>query len=136
MLIKINVWVRTVLLIVGVGAFVVGCAPRETILDTAANGTQFETAQDQTFYIRLESNPTTGYRWEVIEIDEAVVIQVGDAVFETISPEDPPLPGAGGTETFQFDAIGPGETTLKLVYHRPWEDETPLDTFTLTVIVP
>jgi inhibitor of cysteine peptidase len=47
------------------------------------------------------------------------------------------LVGAPGVETLRFQAVDSGETTLQLVYHRPWEaGVAPLETFAALVIVP
>ncbi|OQY85422.1 MAG: hypothetical protein B6D41_14370 [Chloroflexi bacterium UTCFX4] len=48
------------------------------------------------------------------------------------------MPGAGGTQTFTFNAAGKGKTTLTLIYVRPWETNvtpTPNDIFTANVTV-
>ncbi len=46
------------------------------------------------------------------------------------------LPGASAMEVLRFEAAGAGQTTLKLVYHRPWEkDVEPLQTFSIEVVV-
>ena len=54
----------------------------ETVaVGAAVNGSQVELASGQELEVTLESNPTTGYSWEVVEVDKAVLIQVGDAEF-------------------------------------------------------
>jgi len=110
-----------------------GCGPaKEVKLDAAAHGSQVELQKGQTLVITLESNPTTGFRWEVVEIDEPILRQIGEAEFK---PESEAL-GAGGTETFHFEAVNAGQTALELVYHRPWEEDVePLETFSLQVVV-
>lgn len=110
-----------------------GCgSAKEVKLDANDNGRQVELQKGQTLVITLESNPTTGYRWEVVEIDESILRQMGEAEFK---PESEAL-GAGGTETFRFEATNAGQMALKLVYHRPWEEgQEPLETFSLQVVV-
>ncbi|MFC1636586.1 protease inhibitor I42 family protein [Planctomycetota bacterium] len=46
-----------------------------------------------------------------------------------------PRLGAGGWEIFRFKTASAGQITLKLVYHRPWENVEPLKTFSIEVIV-
>ena len=108
----------------------------ETVaVGAAVNGSQVELASGQELEVTLESNPTTGYSWEVVEVDKAVLIQVGDAEFREAPKEDEQMVGVGGTEIFRFEA-STGETSLSLVYHRPWEkDVEPLETFTVQVVV-
>jgi predicted secreted protein len=44
--------------------------------------------------------------------------------------------GAGGTFVFKLQAVKPGNSTVKLVYVRPWEkDKPPVRTFTVTIEV-
>ena len=101
-------------------------------LDKAANGSSVELAKGQMLVISLESNPTTGYSWEVVEPDEAVLRQVGEAEFTPQSD----LIGASGVEVLRLEGTGAGKMTLKLVYHRPWEkDVEPLETFAVEVTV-
>ncbi|MEN6428696.1 MAG: protease inhibitor I42 family protein [Phycisphaerales bacterium] len=91
----------------------------------------------QIFTVTLESNPSTGYRWEWVDHQDSIVEQMGEAQFKPRETGDPPLVGAGGWESFDFKAVHPGQMTLKLVYRRPWEEGVePLKTFSLQVTVP
>jgi inhibitor of cysteine peptidase len=107
----------------------------DVVLGAADNGSQVDLSSGQVLAITLESNPTTGYRWELSQVDEAVLSQVGEAEFRKAPTEGEQVVGAGGTETLRF-AAATGETTLTLVYHRPWEEDVePLETFTVQVVV-
>jgi len=113
-----------------------GAKSREVGLSAKDNGGQVEVAAGQTLILTLESNPTTGYRWEVVEAQDAVLRQTGEAVFTVASELDPPPPGTGGVEVFRFEAVEAGETLLELVYHRPWEEGVePLETYSIQVTV-
>lgn len=94
------------------------------------DGSAVEVGVGESFSIVLEGNPTTGYSWQVESADDSVV---SAAEPEYVSESD--LIGAGGIFTFTFTAAGPGETQVHLVYVRPWEQVTPIQTFTLSVIV-
>ena len=108
----------------------------EAVLGAEDNGRQVALVPGQMLVIALESNPTTGYSWELIEGDSAVVQQVGEVEFSASAQEGEQLVGAGGTETFRFGAVDQGQTTLTLVYHRPWEKGVaPLETFSVEVVV-
>ena len=121
------------------GLLATGCAlklkPAETqkvILDADDAGRQVEIAKGQTLEITLEGNPTTGYMWEVEELDERILIKVGEPEFK---PQSDAI-GAPGVLTLRFAAAGAGQTTLKLIYHRSWEKGVkPLKTFTVSVAV-
>lgn len=102
-------------------------------LTIADHGGQVELAAGDLIVVTLEGNPSTGYTWEVQDLDTSMFEMVGEPVFESSSPG---LVGAGGTLTLTFKALQPGTATLNLVYHRPWETEVePADAFSVTVVV-
>jgi len=112
---------------------VAGCSPSgEVKLEAKDSGRQIEIEKGQSLVITLASNPTTGYRWEVAELEESILRQVGEAEFQPQSD----LVGAPGVEILRFETVKAGQTPLKLVYHRPWEtDVDPLETFSIQVVV-
>jgi inhibitor of cysteine peptidase len=116
---------------------IVACAvPGEREIGAGQNGGQVDTRKGEVLVVSLDSNPTTGYRWEVSEIDAAILQQKGDAEYTSNATATPPVPGAGGKQTFRFDVVGTGETTLKLVYRRSWEKGVdPSQTYTVQVTV-
>lgn len=90
----------------------------------------------QELAVKLESNPSTGYSWEAIEIPG--VLDGSAAPEHEADPEDGNVVGAAGTDVFTFTAAQTsGESgTLVLVYRRPWEtDVEPEDEFVLEVSV-
>jgi inhibitor of cysteine peptidase len=96
------------------------------------DGGQVALAPQQVLAVELESNPTTGYGWEAVDVDRAVLRQVGEADYR----QGADRLGSGGVQTFHFQAVGAGQTTLKLVYRRPWEQGVaPLKMFTVGVTV-
>jgi predicted secreted protein len=108
----------------------------EVNVDENDADSQVELEQGQILVVTLESNPTTGYRWEVVENQESILQQMGEAEFKQSDTGGPPLVGAGGWEIFRFKAISTGQTSLKLVYHRPWEEGVePINTFSIEVVV-
>ena len=110
-----------------------GCgASTEVRLDANDNGRQIKVKKGQVLVVILESNPTTGYLWEVVECEQRILQQVGEAEFE---PESDKI-GAPGVATLRFKALNTGSTALRLIHHRPWEkDVDPLATFSLRVVV-
>ncbi len=110
--------------------------PEKVHVDEKDDGSEVELEQGQILVVTLESNPTTGYRWEQVENQESILEQMGEAEFKPSEKGEPPLVGAGGWEIFRFKAISAGQTSLKLVYHRPWEEGVePLKTFSIQVVV-
>ncbi|MBU1185057.1 MAG: protease inhibitor I42 family protein [Proteobacteria bacterium] len=87
----------------------------------------------ETVTVTLAGNPTTGYIWEPAAMEREILVMDPEPSFAP----DSFLTGAGGKFTFRFTPRKPGKTSVKLIYHRPWEkDAPPLQTFTLTVSVP
>ncbi len=86
----------------------------------------------QEFTITLESNPSTGYQWQLAKaLDEGIVKLVGTKY----KASETGLIGAGGTEVWTFKAVGDGTTEISLMYMRPWESVPPLkeEVFFITV---
>ncbi len=85
------------------------------------------------FKMVIESNPTTGYHWEIVgELDESVV----EFVSRDYKPDAPQTVGSGGVDEWVFKAVGAGDTTITLGYYPPSNDPTePAQTETFTVIV-
>ncbi len=102
--------------------------PTEISLGAEDDGRQIELKEDQLLVITLEGNPSTGYMWQVEEIDEKILRQVGEIEFQSLSP----LLGAPAKEILRFQPLEEGQTTLKLLYRRPWEKEIePAETFSI-----
>jgi len=101
-------------------------------VDAEMNGSSIELETGQTLTLKLDSNPTTGYDWDLIEIDPAILKQVGEVDYKP----DSILTGSGGVNTYTFETVASGAARLKLIYHRAWEtDSPPLETFILDVVV-
>ncbi len=82
--------------------------------------------------VRLSGNPTTGYQWLLDSADVSVLKPEGEPAYTP----DSALLGAGGTYTFRFTAVAPGDVRLRLSYLRSWEQDTPpLRTFEVMVTV-
>lgn len=102
------------LLILGLAA----CGGRETVTVTEADsGRAIALAPGDTLEVRLESNATTGFRWN-LDGDPAPTLRLVSS--EYLEP-DTDLVGAGGTEVWTFEAVEAGEATLELAYYRPFE---------------
>jgi inhibitor of cysteine peptidase len=110
------------------------CNPaKPVILGIADNGNQVKVKLGDPIVINLESNPSTGYTWETIDLDKTIFEQAGDPTFKS---SDPGVVGSGGTLTLTFNTVKAGTATLKLVYQRPWETNVePTSTFAVEVTV-
>jgi inhibitor of cysteine peptidase len=106
---------------------------KQVNLTMADRNKQVEIKAGGMIIIKLDGNPSTGFTWEVKELDNKLFEQVGEATFVNSNPG---LIGSGGTLSLTFKALLPGNSSLTLVYHRPWEiGVSPIDTFTITVHV-
>ncbi|MFN8545222.1 MAG: protease inhibitor I42 family protein [Candidatus Binatia bacterium] len=85
------------------------------------------------FSVRLDANPTTGYRWRLATPPDPAVAALMGSDYEAAGTG---LTGGGGDEVWTFAATGPGRTRLVLEYVRPWEQgQPPTRTHTLDVSV-
>jgi len=125
--------IRIVIALLALALLAAGCSASKTVeIGQDDNGTRIELKAGQELVVTLESNPTTGYSWDVDELSEAVLKSTGEPEFKSSSNRV----GAGGTQTMRFEAIEAGEGTLTLIYHRPWEkDVDPIHTFSVQISV-
>lgn len=101
-------------------------------LTAAENGSSVAIENGDTLAVMLPANPTTGYSWQVVDNDGAILAQTSDPV---TLPHSTAL-GAGGVQLFTFQGVAPGTMTLQMVYSRPWENNAqPANTYMLTVTV-
>ena len=76
------------------------CGTKGTQITDADNGTQITVKSGDLVTLTLVSNPTTGFSWQVMDIDNAILVQDGEPEYKQ-SPGSEGLVGAGGTETFR-----------------------------------
>ena len=84
----------------------------------ADNGRTIEVLRFRTIRLTLESNPTTGYTWELLSPNDRSVLREYYSVYRRPASR---LAGAGGVQELKFRAIGAGLAKVELVYRRPWE---------------
>lgn len=95
-------------------------------------GTTVEVRDGELLEVTLVGNPTTGYMWDVASVDPNILKPVEQLEFQA----DSKAIGSPGKLTLRFEAARPGKTSLKLIYHRPWEKNAePIDTFEVTVVI-
>lgn len=80
--------------------------------------------------VKLDGNITTGYSWEVDNLDATLLQKVGEVEYASTSS----LTGGGGVFTLTFKALNIGTTHLHLIYHRAFEKGVPpIRVFDVTV---
>lgn len=73
--------------------------------------------------VTLESNPTTGYQWEMIGDVSYYLRQLGKVEYE---PRGNSM-GSGGSNILRFEAIRTGKMKLEFVYRQPFNKEGPAE---------
>jgi inhibitor of cysteine peptidase len=69
------------------------------------------------FKIELESNPSTGYRWQPPFFDQSILKLISSEFVNNIKNQI----GSAGIQRFNFEATKEGTTSIKIVYKRAWE---------------
>jgi inhibitor of cysteine peptidase len=132
---KLSSWIvpsGTVLAAFAIALFAGACtaSPSEAVVTEANNGQGVQVSSGQVLSVSLTANPSTGYSWEVSAINAEILQQMGDPEFKS----DSTLVGAPGKQLIRFKVVAKGEGKLELVYHRPWEKNTPpVSTFSINV---
>jgi len=99
----------------------------------ADNGKTVTVTEGQNLLVKLQSNPSTGYGWEVVSTDRTF----GYPSAEKFFPNGGGV-GSGGIERFTWKTKSPlsmvGEHHVKMEYKRSWEKNVaPAKTFEFTV---
>ena len=87
------------------------------VFDKAALSSPIEVDAGSSFEIVLEANNTTPYNWVFTAKPDASVVAYEGREYET-DPGSEGLTGAGGTETFSFEATAAGSTEIGLAYEE------------------
>jgi len=97
-----------------------GCTITGTTYTESNNGDNLNLKINDVIKIRLESNATTGYKWNLSKENNSGIIAFISSDYTEKENKDN-LIGAGGFETFNFKAISKGSIILTLTYNKPWE---------------
>ena len=102
-------------------------------LDERNSGDTVHVLPGEIIRVKLRSNPSTGYSWELGPIEDGF-FEVENK-FEA-DPHKEYEAGYGGCDIWTFQAERSGEIDISLTYERPWEDDRPADkTFKLHVVI-
>ena len=101
-------------------------------LTEADKGKTIDVQQGTEVLIRLNENPTTGYRWAIDQSDDTVLPLQGSNFASSPSA----AVGAGGTRLFTFTANQPGTVHLQLKRWREWQgDSSIIERYDVTIQV-
>ncbi len=133
---------RSIVVAVGLGSLLfAACANKPgagttTIATETDDGRAVVIPESGILEVELESNPTTGFTWALVGVDESVLEPLSDRRLETFPvPPDAGLIGASSLQQFRFKGLGIGETRLELVYARPPESPSSRDERTFELLV-
>lgn len=83
------------------------------------------------FHIVIDSNPTTGYHWEIVGELSGV-----EFISTEYTADEPIVTGSGGVDVWTFTAVSAGETQITLGSYPPDSTVTePEQTVTFQIVV-
>lgn len=108
----------------------IGCGDFEE--NPTGTRNDFEMEVGDKLYVKLCSNPSTGFEWKY-EMSGDQAVKEEDHDFQ--EPEGD-LMGAPGEETWTFEAVKKGTTVIKMEYGQSWEGGTKGQwTYTINIVV-
>jgi predicted secreted protein len=96
-----------------------GCGGDDSTTVYRQAGQAINVGRGKQFVIELESNPSTGYSWQLAASPGEQVTLVD----HDYSPVGEQKPGSGGVQKFTFEGAAVGSATLSFGYSRPWEKD-------------
>jgi inhibitor of cysteine peptidase len=127
--------VCTLLILLFTMLVMAGCMPAGKTFTAVNNGESINLKLNETLKIKLDSNPTTGYSWNLSNKTNTGIISLLSSDYKA-SSSDKEVVGAGGYDTITFKAVAKGNTAIILTYNKSWEEGVePIETFKLNVIV-
>ena len=101
-------------------------------LEISDPGKSIEVAAGNEFKIVIESNPSTGYHWELIgNLDDRVI----QFISKDFRADEPVALGSGGSDVWVFRAVAAGETKIVLGHYPPGQGEPATQEVTFTIVV-
>ena len=93
-----------------------------------------EVSAGSEFQIIIESNPTTGYHWEIVGELDANIVEFVSRDYKSTS--EPGLVGGGGVDIWVFKAVNAGDAFIVLGSYPPSNDPVdPEQTVMFTISV-
>ncbi len=121
-----------VVLAVALLTVIAGACAGNHVLTLDDDGDRVPLASGEEIQVTLEGNATTGFSWELVEYDPAVITPLGESTYDE---NDGELVGSGGRWTWTLRAVAAGESPVRFVYDRTWEEEPPESVFSFTAAV-
>jgi inhibitor of cysteine peptidase len=110
-------WIAAVVVVAVLGACGGDDGGSTVVLDAADSLSEVSLDVGDQLAVELESNPSTGYSWELGPLPDGLELVSSD-----LDEPGGSLVGAAGTQRFVFDVVGPGEGILRFEYIRVFDD--------------
>jgi len=102
-------------------------------LTESSGSAEHVVARQDEVVVRLEENPTTGYRWE---LTQSGVGRLGLVQDEFVPGAGGDAPGAAGRRVLRFLALAPGNVQIHAVKKRAWQtDIAPSERRTFSIVI-
>ncbi len=128
-----DIWIAVVLvLLITVATIAYDVNADNRVYAETDAGKIIEVRAGDSFYIKLEENPSTGFTWHFATADDEMVVLDSD---QFIPPKTEDLVGAAGMHEYKFLAFKAGETMVKFDYYQDWEPENIEKTYVYSIKV-
>jgi inhibitor of cysteine peptidase len=105
-------------------------------VNASDSGGQVAMSVGDLLIVKLDSNKTTGYSWNLSAISNTSIMKKVSDEYITPPQTDPPMAGRGGYEKWTFEAIAAGTANISMKYFQPWDTAAaPAANFSITVNV-
>lgn len=115
--------IALICILLAISVVFTACNSQTLILTDKDNGKLVEIKNGSTFKIELSSNPTTGYNWQPLVLDNNIFKLESSNYYPAAKGS---MVGAGGTSSFQIKALQKSGDELTFGYLRSWEKIKPI----------
>lgn len=105
--------------------------PADHVVTAGGLGSAVAMHVGETLNLQLQENPSTGFSWH-ISWEPATALEL---VSDTYVPDEPIIPGSGGTRSFLLKAAEAGGVTVTVQYGRWWEGGERMDPQALPITI-
>ncbi|NHZ86790.1 MAG: hypothetical protein GWP19_13100 [Planctomycetia bacterium] len=101
----------------------IGCSTTTIIIKENSQEEKYSLKKGDIVKVILNANPTTGYKWQIENID-TLKIKIVEETY-TANKVQSDIVGSGGNKIYLFKAISKGNTFIEFEYSRPFEKDLP-----------
>ena len=126
-----------ILIVVG-ALFLLSCSdlgmPSEIQLDSSIRGKTIYYARNEQFSLELDVHADGGYQWDC-RLSDSTVVKIVSTNYRPKN-DAPIIPGGMTVETFHFQPLHTGQSTIELSERQEWlKDVPPINTLRFVIIV-